>query len=331
MISEPMIRARATVTPAQGAAAPAHGLPPGRHEADHETDAEASPDLPAHITRAASKQAYYTIRLLVDRDRRAAAYRAYAYFRWVDDQIDRPVSDRAARMGFVGRQRDLIERARRGCSWGDLAPEERLVVDLIQGDDEPTSGLQSYITNMLAVMAFDASRRGRWVSERELDHYTRQLSVAVTDALHYFIGHTSARPASELRYLPAMAAHVSHMLRDTLEDVALGYFNVPREWLAAGDIGPGDVQSPAYRAWVKHRVQLARTYFAQGTRYLAQVQSARCRLAGFAYMARFTGVLDAIEREAYRVRPASPEFTHPGYALRVGGSVVRSTLLRGTP
>jgi hypothetical protein len=34
--------------------------------------------LPAAITRAASKQTYYTIRLLADRDRVLDAYRAYA-------------------------------------------------------------------------------------------------------------------------------------------------------------------------------------------------------------------------------------------------------------
>ena len=42
----------------------------------------------ASITKAASKQTYYTIRFLVDRDRVDDAYRAYGYFRWVDDVLD---------------------------------------------------------------------------------------------------------------------------------------------------------------------------------------------------------------------------------------------------
>jgi phytoene/squalene synthetase len=183
---------------------------------------------------------------------------------------------------------------------------------------------------MMAVMAFDANRRGRWVTELELDQYTQHLSIAVTDALHYFIGHTYAPPPSESRYLPAMAAHLTHMLRDTFEDVAVGYFNVPRELLEANGIDPRDVESAPYRAWVKRRVQLARSYFKQGASYLDRVKSMRCRLAGYAYMARFAGVLDAIEREEYRLRPAYPEFASPGYALRVGGSVACNTLLRGS-
>ena len=44
--------------------------------------------LAPSITKAASRQTYYTIRFLVDRERVADAYRAYAYFRWVDDTLD---------------------------------------------------------------------------------------------------------------------------------------------------------------------------------------------------------------------------------------------------
>lgn len=61
-------------------------------------------ELPVHITKEASKQAYYTIRLLVDHDRTLAAYRSYAYFRWVDDWLDQPTSERTERLDFITRQ-----------------------------------------------------------------------------------------------------------------------------------------------------------------------------------------------------------------------------------
>ncbi len=292
--------------------------------------------LPVLITRAASKQAYYTIRYLVDHDRRLAAYRAYAYFRWVDDRLDQPVSDKTQQLAFVRREQNLLDstyQAYHGQArhdWGDLAPQERMLVDLIQSDDQCASGLRSYISNMMAVMAFDANRRDQLVTEQELEQYTRHLSFAVTDALHYFIGHEDALPQSEARYFPAMAAHITHMLRDTFEDIRLGYFNVPLELLEPSGIGPRDVASVPYREWVSCRVQLARAYFTDGASYLDQVQSARCRLAGYAYMARFAGILDTIEREGYRLRPRYPEFSHPSYAVKVGGSVLRHTFLRGT-
>jgi hypothetical protein len=54
-------------------------------------------DLAASITWAASKQTFYTIRFLADRGRVRDAYRAYAYFRWVDDRLDAaPAADRLA-------------------------------------------------------------------------------------------------------------------------------------------------------------------------------------------------------------------------------------------
>ena len=55
------------------------------------------------------------------------------------------------------------------------------------------------------------------------------------------------------------------------------------------------------------RLHLARSLFEDGRNYLSQVESWRARLAGYAYMARFEGVLDAIEREDYLVRAAYPE------------------------
>jgi hypothetical protein len=56
------------------------------------------------ITRASSKQTYYTARLMVDKDLIDDFFRAYAYFRWADDIID--VSSRSddERISFIKRQ-----------------------------------------------------------------------------------------------------------------------------------------------------------------------------------------------------------------------------------
>ena len=82
---------------------------------------------------------------------------------------------------------------------------------------------------MMAVMAFDADRRGRLISQAELNEYTHWLAVAVTEAMHYFIGHDCASPLGPTRYLAVTGAHITHMLRDALEDVEAGYYNLPAE------------------------------------------------------------------------------------------------------
>jgi phytoene/squalene synthetase len=235
------------------------------------------------------------------------AYRTYAYFRWVDDTLDAESRSGLERSAFIQRQKSLLEACYRGDSPRGVTVEEGMLVELIRHDGEKNSGLQSYIRNMMSVMEFDAGRRGRLISGDELANYTRWLAVAVTEAMHYFIGHDCPSPRGEMRYLAVSAAHITHMLRDTLDDVKAGYFNIPREYLQAHGITPWDVESEVYRKWVKQRVQLARAYFKEGKDCLARVSNARCRMAGFAYTARFENVLNSIERDGYLLRPAYPE------------------------
>jgi phytoene/squalene synthetase len=179
---------------------------------------------------------------------------------------------------------------------------------------------------MMQVMEFDARRCGKLISYSELKEYTRWLAVAVTEAMHYFIGHDSYAPRDESRYLAVSAAHITHMLRDTYDDVQTGYYNIPREVLKANHIGPEDTQSRAYRAWVRSRVQLARSYFKTGREYLTQLQSPRCRLAGMAYTARFEWLLDTIENEQFRLRPEYSERKSIHAGVRMGLSTLASLI-----
>jgi len=291
--------------------------------------------LASSITKTASKQTYYTIRLLADRERVADAYRAYAYFRWVDDALDAESGSSHERSVFVSRQKLLLESCYRGESAPDATIEEKMLVELIQSDREKNnalrhceretnrqeSGLQTYLRNMMQVMVFDTERRGRLISQNELNEYTRLLASAVMEAIHYFIGRGCYAPQNEARYLAVTAAHITHMLRDTFDDLQAGYYNIPHEVLDMNHITPQDVRSGAYRAWVWSRVQLARTYFKMGREYLNQVENPRCRLACLAYTARFECVLDSIEREEYLLRAAYPERKGLGAIVRASGSI----------
>jgi phytoene/squalene synthetase len=299
------------------------------------------------ITKAASKQTYYTIRFLVDRGRVPDAYRAYGYFRWVDDVLDsdsgpasapvalpagsRNESGDSNRRLFLGRQKSLLESCYRGEYPHDAGVQENMLIELVRHDREKNSGLKSYLRHMMMVMDFDAGRRGRVISQAELNEYTRALAVAVTDNMHHFIGHDEFAPRDETRYLAVTAAHIVHMIRDTYDDVRAGYFNIPREVLEAGRFGPQDVDSAGYRAWVKSRVQLAREYFQAGRGYLARVQNARCRLAGFAYTARFEWLLDTIEKEDYLLRSQYPERKSLGTQMHMSWLTLSSMMnSRGT-
>ena len=277
------------------------------------------------VTRASSKQSYYTACLLVDRDLVDDCCRAYGYFRWVDDVVDgstpangsipgdqSPLLDGAAplhragsqagRISFIERQRDLIERLYDGERPDDLAPEERIVADLINHDRGENSGLRSFILNFLAIIEFDAHRRGHTISERDLTWYSARLGKAVTDAIQYFIRNGYSYPTAENRYLAATAAHITHMLRDMVEDVGEGYINIPAECLKEHGIDPADFESEPFRVWVRDRVELARQYFRDGKRYIDGLDVLRCKIAARWYCARFEGTLDTIERDGYVLR-----------------------------
>ena len=92
--------------------------------------------LAATITRTASKHTYYTIRCLVDTGLVQDAYRAYAYFRWVDDWLDQEPRPRTERLAFVKRQQALIDGCAHRDLLDDLTPEECLLADLIQRDTQ---------------------------------------------------------------------------------------------------------------------------------------------------------------------------------------------------
>jgi phytoene/squalene synthetase len=247
------------------------------------------------ITKTASTQTYYTIRYLVDSERVADAYRAYAYFRWVDDSLDAESMTGVERSAFIQRQKSLLEKCYRGESLSGANIQESMLVDLVRADHEKKSGLQYYLRNMMAVMTFDADRRGRLISQMELNEYTHLLASAVTEAMHYFIGHCCYSPHDETRYLAVTAAHITHMLRDTFDDVQAGYFNIPREVLDANHQNP------------------------------------RCRLAGFAYTARFEWLLDTFEKEGYILRPQYDERKSLRTGLRMVTSALSSMInFRGT-
>ena len=220
--------------------------------------------IASSITKAASQQTYYTIRFLADRERAPDAYRAYAYFRWVDDTLDAGPNSAQDRITFLERQKYLLEKCYRIGSVQDAALEEKMLIELVQHDHEKNSGLQSYLRNMMHVMELDAKRRGRWISQAELNDYTRWLASAVTEAMHYFIGYGEYSPHDETRYLAVTGAHISHMLRDAFEDVQAGYYNIPREVLEAGHMqpfetakqglsrlgtGPGAVGTRMFQSW----------------------------------------------------------------------------------
>jgi phytoene/squalene synthetase len=258
--------------------------------------------LARSTTWASSKQSYLTARILADRAQADDCLRAYAYFRWADDRIDIALSGSEERVIFIERQKALIDSLYMGLRPDDLSPEEAILADLIAHDRTPESGLRSFICNFMAVIAFDAGRKGRVASRDEMAAYTTCLAMAVMDGLQYFISNDHPYHRTPDRALAVTGAHITHMLRDMLEDLSAGLVNIPAEDLEAHGLGVNDVNSERFRLWVREQVEMARYFFMEGKIYIDSLEVLRCKLAGVWYCARFECVLNSIERDGYRLR-----------------------------
>jgi phytoene/squalene synthetase len=261
-----------------------------------------SAELARSITRESSKQSYFTACFLADKALVDDCLKAYAYFRWADDVVDEHSSSRKDRLAFIERQKNIIADLYRQQQVDGLTQEEQLIADLIHSDRRENSGLKSFIHNFFAIIEFDAQRKGRTISQDELTWYATRLGIAVTDAIQYFVCNEHVYPDSELRYYAATAAHITHMLRDMRSDISEGYVNIPGEYINENKLDLEHANSPAFRAWVRNRVALARSYFSKGKLYLDQLTVLRCKIAGYWYCARFETILDIIERDNYVLR-----------------------------
>lgn len=263
---------------------------------------QSSANLARSITRSGSIQTYFTAKLMVDKDLVDDFFRSYAYFRWIDDVIDVSSKSDEERITFISNQRSLIDKLYEKGPVADLSPEEKILQDLINNDRGENSGLQSFIRNMFAIIEFDAMRKGRLISETELDWYVNTLGKSVTDGLLYFIGNGTQYPVSDNKYQAGIAAHISHLLRDMHQDDLDGFINIPQEYLKKKNITHKDMDDPAFKDWVRKRVELARGFFIEGKKYLNELDVLRCKIVGYWYCARFEVVLDTIERDAYTLR-----------------------------
>ncbi|MHA2347187.1 MAG: squalene/phytoene synthase family protein, partial [Candidatus Hodarchaeales archaeon] len=276
------------------------------------------------IVRKSNKLTYLIILLLVDKNLRKECFKAYAYFRWLDDLIDNNGAQNERIKVLINRQKVIIQQAYNDEKPNASSPEEEILIELIKGDKRDDSYLKSYILNFFSIIEFDSTRKGKNVSNQELKWYSETVGKAVTDCIFYFIGNHIAYPESENRYLAAEGAHITHMLRDYREDIKNGYFNIPIEFLTAKKITIDEINCEEFRHWVKERTILARLYFYDGKKYIYDLKIFRTKIAALWYCLRFEKVLDAIEKNSFDL--CSDNFGHrkPILALKMIGVVVKT-------
>lgn len=259
--------------------------------------------LARKIVRKSSMQTYLTIGILADRQIKDLAYCAYAYFRWLDDKIDVGLKTTKGRNNFLDKQKKLINLAYKGIFSKTKNLEENMVIELIKSDTSTDSKLKSYITNFLSIIEFDAKRKGKVVTRRNLDWYSKTIGVAVTDCIIHFIDNKSGSMNHKDMYKAATAAHIVHTLRDMSDDIQEGFYNVPREYIVKHKLKLNKCTSPDLAEWVKDRVYTADNMFNLGIKYLYQSPPSRRRFAALLYCYRFLPLLSDIKYDKYILKP----------------------------
>jgi phytoene/squalene synthetase len=262
------------------------------------------------ITKRSSFQTYITFKLLADHALVQDSFDGYAYFRWLDDQIDVHAKTKKERIFCIQRQKKIIALAYAKKQCFPLLPEEHLIYSLIISHPDSHSKLASFIKNFISIIEFDAKRKYVIISGKELIWYSKTLAVAVIDCIEYFINHNFPYPASPQQYNAAIGAHITHMLRDYYEDLEEGFINIPSEYLSSHNIHPQDTASPAFTDWVKQRVHEARINLDSGMKYWDNLPVLRSKIAAHWYCTRFLTVIRKIEKDRFVLRTFYPRKRH---------------------
>jgi hypothetical protein len=93
-------------------------------------------------------------------------------------------------------------------------------------------------------------------------------------------------------------AHITHMLRDTPEDIASGYFNIPSRIPRKAQHLRADIWRGLQGGFA---AECSWRRYSRRSGIHVQVKNLRCRLAGYAYLARFEWVLHMIESDNFKV------------------------------
>jgi phytoene/squalene synthetase len=267
--------------------------------------------LARRMTWRGSKQSFLVGQFLVDRKLRNDFFRAYAYFRWIDDMIDEVIPTRRGRIEFIDRQSELIRSIYSNQEIKIENEEEEILLDLIKNDKSTHNGLKSFIEKMFSIIEFDTLRKDSVIREEELDLYNKMLGISVVDGLQYFIGHQHLYSASANRYEAAIAAHKTHLLRDMKKDFKNGFYNIPLEIIGKDHSLDLDILQYIHRDWIKEQVEEARQGFQIGKQYIENMQVLRCKIAAILYSFRFKIILDKIEKDGFILREKYYEFRKP--------------------
>jgi phytoene/squalene synthetase len=229
--------------------------------------------------KTVSPFSYYFGRLFFVSERREILYKAYGYFRWLDDIVDQAAIPRQQADEIIQRQSQLIAAWYEGRDSLQGQDTESLMKDVIQCNRPLGCPLRPMARGFLDALSWDVQRRYTIVEQEALDRYSQLLGCSYAHGLLFGFGLSPVESRYQtIVYLGGVASHLSHMIRDYEEDRELGYINISREALRRFQIDLDESQSANVRRWKRSLARKACAMFREARKQRNTLPTARARI-----------------------------------------------------
>ena len=172
----------------------------------------------------------------------------YAYFRWLDDQIDGDDLTAAEKKSLLARAYSLAKTS----DWSDLQLPEKCLVEVLNYGDLNDLPVRSPIEQMTIAIDLDLKRVGKIPTEEDLQ---RLCQLRVCSYLNMLKILTKDSALMELPPNYGIACDEIHILRDIEEDFNRGIFNFSTEDVERFRLDTSSLSHPSWNTWYYYKVE----------------------------------------------------------------------------
>ena len=246
------------------------------------------------ITRIYAKTFYFASPFL-SKQKRQAAYAAYAVCRIADDYVDNNPLDTTSQK-LVEIKQD-IDNAYAGY------PTDDPLLSAFRNSIDRFGIPKQYFDDIISGMYMDLNK-ARYADFAELYDYCYKVA-GVVGLIMLQIFDTNSPEAKPYAVDLGIALQLTNIIRDIKEDFARGRIYLPQEDLQRFGITKEDIAtekvSDNFQALLQFQIQRARLYYSRCLTGLSFIKNRRCRFLVLAIRQMYAAILEAIEKNDYDV------------------------------
>jgi len=204
-------------------------------------------------TRKRGFNLWLVAKLFIPKAKRGYVYLSHMYFRWLDDFVDNPQNDKAAKKNLISRQQEIIQMADSSSQFSTNIEKEYYLYYFIKylNENRQTYFLK-YLCNIIKSFEMDIARleSDGIFSRAELTEYLDLLNEAIFRLSLIFIP-TKDGPEKIKGFIGNFFWYIL-TIRDFKEDVKSGFINISREDIRIFNLNAGNILANSNRfLWLR--------------------------------------------------------------------------------